>query len=60
MGKYEIIFAGIVGTCIVLIVIGLTLVISSSAFDNGYCEALGGERITSGICEVDGKVVRVP
>ena len=34
-------------------------IIMGGNYDNGYCNALGGSRISAGICNVNGKVVEV-
>jgi hypothetical protein len=46
--------AGISLVLIVGIIAGV-----DTAYDRGYCEALGGERINTSVCNVDGKVVEV-
>lgn len=47
-----------------IVVIGLLAVaviglVREQMWTDGYCAALGGERITRYACEVDGKVIRV-
>jgi hypothetical protein len=50
----------IAGMLIALFVgIVCTFAASQNNYDNGYCTALGGTRINTGICNVDGKVVTI-
>jgi hypothetical protein len=51
----------IVASMVVGILVGCacTFAIMQNNYDNGYCEALGGTRINTSICNVNGKVVEV-
>jgi hypothetical protein len=46
-----------------LIGLGFLILVALIAFTptyaDGYCTALGGEKITSSVCNVDGKVVDI-
>lgn len=46
----------------VAFVMGMSTVfgIMKPNYDEGYCAALNGSRISAGMCNVDGKVVTVP
>lgn len=50
---------GIIVGFVIAALVGLGMGLDT-AYDRGYCEALGGERITTSTCNVDGKVVEVP
>jgi hypothetical protein len=41
-----------------IVVVGMALVAREQMWTDGYCAALGGERITQYACEVEGKVIR--
>ena len=39
--------------------LGLIWSIENHGYDDGYCKALGGTTITTEVCDVDGKVVKI-
>lgn len=48
----------IVSVCTVSIFVGIYNVAREAAWTDGYCTALGGQRLDRYTCEVDGRVVR--
>jgi hypothetical protein len=51
-------FGSIIGAAFLAVILGMCSV--WSAYQNGYCAALGGTTLTQTVCNVDGKVVEIP
>ena len=53
----DYVFPGMMGLWVIALMVAM---IFTTSYSDGYCDALGGTKISSSLCNVNGKVADIP